>query len=141
MVKEGTFIAINTANFKVGQIKNISYGGLSFTYVGRQEQIPEAFSMDIFAADGHFFLKNLPFKTVADFYLADDIAYSTITLRQRGGQFGELTAAQTDRLNYFMKAYTMERRAAKERRQGQSANYGGPERRTGRERRRSAMWS
>ncbi len=103
----GTYAALNNGSIKIGQIQNISKGGLAFRYVANREQVERSYKVDIFATDNAFYLKNIPFKSISDVYIDFEIPFSTTSLRQCGGQFGELTRIQVSQLDYFIESYTI----------------------------------
>ena len=109
-VQEGVYVALNDGSFKIGQIQNISKGGLAFTYVANEKNAEGSFTVDIFAVEYVFNLKNIPFKTTSDFYQDVEIPFSTTSLRQLrqcGGQFDELTQIQMSQLDYFINDKTI----------------------------------
>ena len=105
--QERVYTAINNGSIKIGQIQNISKGGLAFRYVANREQVEGSYKVDIFATDNAFYLKNIPFKSISDVYIDFEIPFSTTSLRQCGGQFGELTRIQVSQLDYFIESYTI----------------------------------
>ena len=92
--------------FKMGQIMNISKGGLAFRYIDREAEAKEPFELDILFAQNAFHLNNVPFKVVADFAAASEYPFSSIIMQQRGVQFGEMTPHQVSHLDYFIRNYT-----------------------------------
>ncbi len=108
-VQEGVYAALYLYNgsLKIGQIQNICKDGFAFRYVGNGEQAEGSYKVDIFARNNVFYLKNLPFKIISDVYIDFEIPFSTTSLRQCGGQFGEITQSQMFQLDYFIKDYTI----------------------------------
>ncbi len=105
-VQGGAYAALYNGSLKIGQIQNISKGGFAFRYIGNGEQAEGSYKVDIFAINNDIFLKDLPFKTISDVYIDFEIPFSTTTLWQCGGQFGEITQSQMFQLDYFIKDYT-----------------------------------
>jgi hypothetical protein len=91
----------------VGQIIDISRGGLSFNYVPTPELQDESLELDIFLAGGSSYLYKVPFKAVSDSETDSDDPFPSLTMRRYGLQFGELTDSQTSRLKYFLENYTI----------------------------------
>jgi hypothetical protein len=46
--QDGSYAAIRDGSTKLGPIKNISKGGLAFTYISEGDKIPESLSVDVF---------------------------------------------------------------------------------------------
>jgi hypothetical protein len=107
MARKGAFAALESDSVIMGQIINISKGGLSFRYVADGLNMNDTFQVDIFLEDNGFHLKKAPFKPVFDFHLKNRVPYSTIVINQCGGEFGELTHTQMLQLDYFIGNYTL----------------------------------
>ena len=105
--QDGAHAAILSNCPKMGQIINISKGGLAFRYVADGEQLNGTFQMDIFLNGNGFYLKKVPFKIISDFYIDNKVPFSAVTIRQCGGQFGELTLSQVSQLDYFIGNHTL----------------------------------
>lgn len=91
---------------KVGQIINVSQGGLSFSYIDKKESPGDAFEMDIISADDSFYLDKLTFKTVIDVETTDEPSFSPITVKRQGVEFVGLTFEQHAKLEYFLRQHT-----------------------------------
>jgi len=61
-VPKGTFVGLGPHDTKVGQIIDVSMGGLAFRYVGSEE--PSNGELDIFLNERDFYLGRVPFRTV-----------------------------------------------------------------------------
>ena len=73
--KRGAF-AVSLPNFdKLGQIKNISEGGLAFQYMGDAEEAKDSVEVEIFLTFDDFFLRKLPAKTVSDFEIGTQVEF------------------------------------------------------------------
>lgn len=105
--QEGAFATLNNGSLKIGQIQNISKDGLAFKYFANGKQAEGSFKSYIFLTYNDFFLQNLPFKIISDVHIDFKIPSSTLSKRQCGGQFGELTHSQMFQLDSFIKDYTM----------------------------------
>ena len=104
---EGSYAVLKTDSIKVGQIINISKGGLSLCYIGNGKPIKGLHNIDIFFSSKQFYLKGIPFISVSDFYIDNKVPFSTILMKQCGGQFGELTHSQIYQLDYFIANHTI----------------------------------
>jgi hypothetical protein len=104
-VPKDAFAALGPDYIKVGQIINISMGGLVFRYHNSKGP-SNASELDIFLAGRAFYLYKLPFETVWD-SLTDKKPCSCINMKQCGLQFGNLTPHQIAQLKYFFQAYAI----------------------------------
>ena len=140
-VQERAFAVFGTQVSELGQITDISRGGLSVRYIAHGDRSKGSSELEIYLADKSFSLKKVPFKSVWDFEIADQFPSSPITMRRRGVQFGLLTQEQIPQLDYFIRNYTgvpEMRRFKGDRREVYDLDYffnGGVERRRGKGRR------
>jgi hypothetical protein len=103
---QGTYAVLGPETSKLGQIKDISMGGLAFKYLAAEARSNGACDLDIIVRQNCLCVKNIPIQTVSDFELARENAFSTIRLRQQGVQFVELTSDQTSQLEFILKHHT-----------------------------------
>ena len=96
------------SSLKIGLIANISKGGLAFNYIGKKEKISGWHKADIFLSSKRFYLKEVLFKATSDFYIDPQTPFSTVLMKQCGGEFGELTEEQKSQLDYFLKNHTID---------------------------------
>jgi hypothetical protein len=104
-VPKDAFAALGPDYIKVGQIINISMGGLAFRYLG-SEQPSNASELDIFLAGRAFYLYKLPFATVWDLVTGEK-PFNSIKMKVCGLKFGELTQSQISELQYFIQDYAV----------------------------------
>jgi hypothetical protein len=91
----------------VGQITDISVGGLAFDYVGDDEgSSAELRELDILMLDGAFHLYNIPCRIISDLVTHQSHPGLTTNMRRCGVQFEELTVYQSGRLRYFIEKHT-----------------------------------
>jgi len=90
----------------VGQISNISMGGLACHYIKRNDPYNDILEMDILLAGSGFYLRNLAFKPIADFEIDDVIPFDTIETRQLRVQFNSLTEYHKSQLDDFIRNHT-----------------------------------
>jgi hypothetical protein len=106
MVEKETYIALVNDSIKVGQIINISNGGIAFSYISKGTQLTGWHKINIFLSSKRFYLKDVPFKAISDFYLDSKTPFSTVLMKQCSGQFGELAREQKSQLEYFIANHT-----------------------------------
>ncbi len=105
-VENGCFAALFPRFAVVGQIMNVSRGGLAFDYLASEARTNGPSQLQILLTDHSFCLKTVPFRTVSDFAIPREFSFGSITLRRCGVQFGELTRSQRLDLEYFIRFYT-----------------------------------
>jgi len=104
---EGAFAALVDQESRLGQIKDISSQGLSFRYIDSHEKLANASELKIILGNRGLYLDKVPFKIISDFKIESEFSFSKVHMRQIGLEFGELTAGQRDRLDRFIKHYTV----------------------------------
>jgi hypothetical protein len=77
MVKTQAFAAL-TSHCLIGQIKNISKGGISFICLESLKPDSPTFKIEIFTPDNRFHLRDIPFKIVSEADAEDPIPSSSI---------------------------------------------------------------
>jgi hypothetical protein len=100
----GAFIALGPYSLKLGQIVNLSMGGLAFRYIGSRKPSRMKTESKIFVDNG-FCLDDVPLETVSDCE-AKEGPFASLVMRQSGVQFGKLTHNQKSRLEYFIDNHT-----------------------------------
>ncbi len=92
----------------LGQIKDISLGGLSFAYMYSDEHPDESAALDIFLPDDKTLVKGLTFRTVTDSIVLNDNPFSTVIMNRRSIQFGKLTDRLKSELEYIIQILARE---------------------------------
>ena len=104
-VTKSVFAGLGPYFEKVGQIIDISMGGLAFRYVGSEEPV-SASHLNIIMIEPDFYLGNVRCKSVSDLAIADRVPSSS--MRRTGVKFGKLTHYQKVLLGHFIQSYTTE---------------------------------
>ncbi len=104
-VQQGVYALLKNGSSKLGQIKNVSKGGLAFMYINHGEQLHEPVEVDIFLSGYGFFLKGIPCKKISDIHVENYVPFSTFEMRQLGVQFGVMSGNQMDHLDTFIEEY------------------------------------
>ncbi len=136
----GAFASIKSDHDIIGPIQDISRGGFAFRYIGQEGEIYGPLEVDIYYAGSGPCVQKLTSKTVSDFKTPKKASSSSLAIRQCSVQFCELTDDQISHLDDFIQEY-VDRRTGEDRRHFNDPSYGGPERRTGIERRVSPLLS
>lgn len=106
-VPTGAYVALRPDYIKVGQIIDMSMDGLAFDYVGDGKKSSTASrELDILMLDGAFHLYKIPCRIISDFRAYQSPSGPSISMRRCGVHFGELTAYQSGRLDYFIEKHT-----------------------------------
>jgi hypothetical protein len=90
----------------VGEIINISHGGLEFQYVASRERSKESCRLSISLADSTFNLGMIPFKVAWDVPMPETFSCGPFSLRYCGVEFGNLADYQKLGLRFFVHNYT-----------------------------------
>ena len=107
--KEGAYAAISPQSRKLGQIIDISLGGLSFKYIDtKDEQENCQPEKSIFLSSLGYYVGELPFKTIEDVEITNYPSFSSMKLRKRRVQFDELNLKQLFDLDYYLRNNVME---------------------------------
>ena len=107
--KEGAFAVIRKqAKTKaLGQILDISDGGLSFKYMANGKPANADNKLDIFYTGLGIQLRSLSFLTISDLPIDDLPTFSSIKMRRCGIQFTDLKSEHKNQINEFINYYTM----------------------------------
>ena len=109
-VQGGAFAVLGTPrrphSTKVGQIIDMSIGGLAFSYIADEDRSSASSELGIFLTDNSFHLRQIPFETISDLK-TNKVPFSSITMRRSGVQFGKLTHDQISQLEYFIRSHTI----------------------------------
>ena len=103
---EGAYAAISPKSRKLGQIIDISMGGLCFKYIDtssaddQEEQLPEE---TVFLSSMGYYVGDLPFKTIDDYEVTNTPSFSSMKVRKRHVQFTDLSFKQLFDLDYYLR--------------------------------------
>ncbi len=109
VVRGGAFVAFGNDLQKVGMLKDISKGGLSFEYLYDEKSVGNDGHLDIYMTRGEFFLREVPCSKVYEITPAtdyDDNLFSSTIMNRCGFKFGPLSADQSVKLSSFINTYT-----------------------------------
>jgi hypothetical protein len=101
---ECTLVAIGRDS-KLGEVLNVSLGGLSFRCLGAEETLMKDGELNVYCNKG-FCLVNLPFKTRWDLEISDSPPFDYFTTRRFGVRFGDLTQEQISMLYTLIRDHT-----------------------------------
>lgn len=103
---EGAYAAVSPNSHKLGQIIDLSMGGLAFKYIDTSsEETKDELSPEetIFLSSMGYYVGDLPFKTIADYEVTNAPSFSSMKIRKRHVQFTDLSFKQLFDLDYYLK--------------------------------------
>ena len=89
----------------LGQIIDVSMGGLAFRYIADMVRLRGSYELEIVWGDCSCRLDKIPFKTISD-YEIDSEASLNLATRRCAMQFTDLTDKQKSDLRYFIQNHT-----------------------------------
>jgi hypothetical protein len=100
------FVYFKPHGARVGEVINISWGGLAFRYMGGKEPSDGSDKLNIILEEGGFHVNDVLFRTVTDFGTYQ-IPFTSVTMRQSGVQFGELTQHQMSQMEGLIEKHVL----------------------------------
>jgi hypothetical protein len=90
----------------MGQIVDMSQGGLSFDCIDNAHPCGDGLKLDILSANEKFYMGRIKFKPVHELKSSGDPAISPIPMKKQGIQFVDLSFKQISRLEKFLRKHT-----------------------------------
>ncbi len=108
-----TFVILGSSSHQKCLIIDISLGGLSSRYYEGTTEIKEfsttdSGKLDIIRANDSFSIRQIPFKTVYDIEIENEIPMHSFRSRKRGVRFVRLSRQNRSQLKKFIKEHTIE---------------------------------
>jgi hypothetical protein len=108
---DGAYAAISPKSHKLGQIIDISMGGLAFKYIDTNNGDIKNDNIEnkndskesIFLSSMGFYVGDLPFKTISDEEVTNAPSFSAMKVRERKVQFTDLSFKQLFDLDYYLR--------------------------------------
>jgi hypothetical protein len=103
---DGAYAAISPNSHKLGQIIDISMGGISFKYIDTsnddkdENHIPEE---SVFLSSMGYYVGDLPFQIISDYEVTNAPSFSSMKVRKRHVQFTDLSFKQLFDLDYYLR--------------------------------------
>lgn len=112
-VPTGLFVALGPNDTILGQILDISMGGLAFRYLDSKKPTDCSY-LNIFLIEHDFCLGNVPITSVSDYEIdntvvckiVDGVPLSCRAMKRSSVQFGELTYHQRYQIEGFIQNHT-----------------------------------
>ena len=90
----------------MGQIVDVSQGGLSFDCIDEAWPSEKSLKLDILSANDKFYMGRIKFKPVHERKSKDTTSLSPIRMKKQGIQFVDLSFKQLSRLERFLRHHT-----------------------------------
>ncbi len=103
---EIAFALLRSKPPKMGEIVEISRGGLTFHYIDNERGLKALDELDILSAENDFHLSRLPFKEVEDAEVIDDSPFNALAMKRFTVKFRELTPSQKQKIEHLLSNYT-----------------------------------
>ena len=108
--QKNAFAALGHEYTRVGRIRNIALGGLSFEYIVGDSLKEEATEADIFLVGNVFHLHNIPCQIIYDIKVhvphVNNSYVKILTTKKCGLQFGSLSENSRTQLKTFLEVHT-----------------------------------
>lgn len=91
----------------LGQIVNLSKGGLAFQYFVGRKRVTDARYLDIMLTKNALYIDKIKIRCVADFEIENELPFSSISKRQQSLCFEDLSEEQQTKVNYLIKNHTV----------------------------------
>lgn len=91
---DGVVVAVRPHTEIHGYMIDISLGGLSFRYIDSSLEGQSSSELTILVSAPRFCLDRIPYRTVADFEVPAEFSFSSIRIRRRCVEFGQLNERQ-----------------------------------------------
>jgi hypothetical protein len=110
LVREEVIVALRNGFSRVGRVKDISMGGLSFEHIYDEDLEGDPSKGDVFLWVDNYSMADIPCRVVYDIPISEPPEYDYLTVhfktRRCGVQFGGLTRNQVTQLDFFLKTHT-----------------------------------
>ena len=105
-IKEVAFAILRTEeDEELGQVINISSGGLAFHYFVGNRKLQKADRLDVILAENGLHIDDIGFHVVDDYELANELPFSSITKREQRVRFKNLTDGQKAGIDRFIREH------------------------------------
>jgi len=110
LVEANIIVALRNESTKIGKLKDISMGGLSFEHIYDEQLTLEPLKRDLFLWANVFSLSKIPCRVVYNIPMGTPPEYESLPIhfitRRCGVQFETLSEGQRTQLDFFLKTYT-----------------------------------
>lgn len=93
-VRSGVFAHLNSNAPTVGEVLNVSEGGLAFKYLNGLSSSPKHSTLNVFALGGKFFLRDIPVNKVSETEIPAEMDFASLSMKRIGLAFEDMTENQ-----------------------------------------------
>ncbi len=106
---EGTYAVLkpHASSSKLGNIIDISQGGLSFHFIDTNKVFSDFSELDIYISGNGLMVSQLPFEITSEMTLNKDIPFYSVITRRFGVKFGALSEKTSSQLDHFLHNHTI----------------------------------
>jgi hypothetical protein len=109
LVGEEVIVALRNRSSRVGRVKDISMGGLSFEHIYDEDLGGNHSKNDVSLWVDNYSMADIPCRVVYDIPISEPPEYDYLSVhfrtRRCGVQFGKLTENQETQLNFLLKTH------------------------------------
>jgi hypothetical protein len=110
LVGEEVIVALRNRFSRVGRVKDISMGGLSFEHIYDEDLEQDPSKSDVSVWVDNYSMADIPCRVIYDIPISEPPEYDFLSVhfrtRRCGVQFGKLTENQETQLNFLLKTHT-----------------------------------
>ncbi len=108
-VRDGAFAVLRSQSnsSQLGNIVDISKGGLSFHFLDTKTMPNEFSELDIFISGGGFLVSDVPVEIISQIPVEKEIPFFSVTTRRFCIKFGKLTDKIRSQLNCLIQDYSI----------------------------------
>jgi len=110
LVGEEVIVALRNKSSRVGRVKDMSMGGLSFEHIYDEDLEGDSSKRDVSLWVDSYSMEDIPCKVVYDIPISESPEYDYLSVhfktRRCGVQFGKLTKSQETEVDFFLKTHT-----------------------------------
>ncbi len=106
---EGTYAVLkpHANSSKLGNIIDISKGGLSFHFIDTNKVFSHFSELDIYISGSGLMVSQLPFEITSEITLSKDIPFYSVITRRFGVKFGAISEKAKSQLDHFLHNHTI----------------------------------
>ena len=105
-VKDNAFVELDVKPIIIGQLIDISRGGLAFRYAANYTPPSDLLELNIYSLSNGFSLEKVHVHTILDNLIRSESSFNLTKMRRRNVEFLEVNKNQKSQLSYFIQNYT-----------------------------------
>ena len=105
-VSEGVFAVLNASMLMVGQVIDVSMGGIAYIYIANEKSPQGSFTLDILISGEGYHLRSVPCRIISDTPALSAYSFTSVPMRRQGIQFETLGQKERARLRELIRTYS-----------------------------------